>query len=110
MKFNRNLLAAGAATLLSLGAITNGLAQQDNGGPPPGRGNFDPAQFRQRMMDRVKEQLEVTDDAEWKAMEPLVQAVTDARIAAMSGMGRGMFGGPRRRGNDGGGNNGDQPR
>jgi hypothetical protein len=41
-------------------------------------------------------------------MEPMIQAVLDARMASMSGMGRGMFGGPRRGGADGG-NNGDQP-
>jgi hypothetical protein len=56
-------------------------------------------------MERIKEQMEVTDDAEWKAMEPLVQKVMEARMATMAGMGRGMFGGRR-----GGGNNqGDQP-
>ena len=110
MKLNRSLLLAGTAALLSLGLVQTSLAQQDNGGPPPGGGrrNFDPAQFRQRMMDNLKEQLEVTDDAEWKAMEPLVQAVMEARMASMSGMGRGMFGGPRRRANDGN-NGGDQP-
>jgi hypothetical protein len=59
------------------------------------------------MMDRVKEQLEVSDDTEWKAIEPLVQAVMDARMSSMGGMGRGMFAG-RRGGNAGGG--GDQPR
>jgi hypothetical protein len=104
MKLNRCLVLAGAAAFLCLGVSQRSFAQ-DNSGPPPGRGNFDPAQFRQRMMDRLKEELEVTDDAEWKALEPLIQAVTDARMATMSGMGRGMFGGPRR----GGGNNGDQP-
>jgi hypothetical protein len=63
------------------------------------------------MMDRMKEQLEVTDDAEWKALEPMVQGVMDARMASMSGMGRGMFGGgPRRGGNNNGNNGGDQPR
>jgi hypothetical protein len=107
MKLNRHLLLAGASMLLFLGANSNVIAQPDNPGPPPGRGNFDPAQFRQRMMDRVKEQLEVTDDAEWKALEPMVQAVMDARMAGMGGMGR-MFGGPRRGGNDN--NNGDQQR
>jgi hypothetical protein len=50
------------------------------------------------MMDRFKEQLEVTDDAEWKALEPLVQNVMDARRGTMAGMGRGMFGGGPRRG------------
>jgi hypothetical protein len=96
------------AGLISLGVSQTSLAQQDNAGPPPGRRNFDPAQFRQRMMDNVKEQLEVTDDTEWKALEPMVQAVMDARMASMGGMGRGMFGGQRRRANapDGGNNNG----
>ena len=106
MKLNRTLLLASAAALLCVGVAQTGLAQQDAGGPPAGggRGNFDPAQFRQRMMDRYKEQLEVTDDAEWKALEPMIQAVSDARMATMSGMGRGMFGGgPRRGGGAGGG-------
>ena len=114
MKLNRNLVLAGAAALLCLGVNQTCLAQPQDagGGPPPGRGNFDPAQFRQRMMDRVKEQLEVTDDSEWKAMEPLVQAVMDARMASMSGMGRGMFGGRRGGGNNAGaaGGGGDQQR
>jgi len=87
------------AALMSLG-VNQSLAQ-DNQGPPPqggGRRNFDPAQFRERMMERVKEDMEVTDDAEWKVLEPLIQKVMDARMASMSGMGRGMFGGPRRGG------------
>ena len=105
MKQNRWLVLASAAALLCLGVGQKTWAQ-DNGGPPPGRGNFDPAQFRQRMMDRLKEQMEITDDSEWKAIEPLIQAVSDARMATMSGMGRGMFG-PRRGGGNGG-TNGDQ--
>lgn len=112
MKLNRNLMLAGATAVLCLCVNQTSLAQQDNAAPPPGRGNFDPAQFRQRMMDRVKEQLEITDDAEWKAVEPLVQSVMDARMASMGGMGRGMFGGPRRGGGAGGNGGGgaDQPR
>ena len=66
------------------------------------------------MMDRLKEQLEISDDAEWNAIQPMVQAVMEARMAAVSGMGRGMFGGPRRGGGGGAGggdnSNGDQPR
>jgi len=59
------------------------------------------------MMDRLKEQLEVTDDTEWKALEPLIQNVMEARRATMSGMGRGMFGvGPRRGGADNAGGGG----
>ncbi len=95
MKLNQWLLTGGVAVVMCMGA--NKLAAQ-------GRGNFDPAQFQQRMMERYKEQLEVKDDAEWKAIQPLVQKVMDARMAVGFG-GRGMFG---RRGGDQGG--GDQER
>jgi hypothetical protein len=47
-------------------------------------------------MERYKTELEISDDAEWKAIQPLIQKVTDARMAmaAYSGFGRGgmMFG------------------
>jgi hypothetical protein len=118
MKLNQRLLLAGVAGLMALGVSQSALAQDNApGGPPPGggRGNFDPAQFRQRMMDRLKEQLEVTDDTEWKALEPLIQNVMEARRGTMSGMGRGMFGGgggTRRGGGDnaaGGGGGGRGP-
>ena len=106
---NRWLLTAGMAALMCLGA-NQALAQANNpgGGGRQGRGNFDPAQMRERMLENYREQLEVTDDAEWKAIEPMVGKVMEARFAAMSGMGRGMFGG-RRRGGGGDNNNGDQP-
>ena len=100
MKINQWLVMAGVAAVMSLGA-NQVVAQPNNGGPGgggrQGRGNFDPAQFQQRMMERYKEVLEVTDDAEWKAMQPLVQKVMDLRRESFSGMGRGMFGrgGPR---------------
>lgn len=104
-KLNRWLVMAGMASAMCLGS--NALAQQDNqggGGGRGGRGNFDPAQMRERMMERVKEQMEITDDSEWKAIQPLVQKVMDARMATMAGgMGRGMFGGPRRGGDNNGG-------
>ncbi|MBI5388166.1 MAG: hypothetical protein HZA90_26165 [Verrucomicrobia bacterium] len=102
MKLNHLLLAGGLAVLLGASA-TNVLAQE--GGGRRGGGNFDPAQFQQRMMDRYKEQLEITDETEWKAIQPLVQKVSEARMASLSG--RGMFGrGPR----PGGDNQGDQNR
>ena len=109
MKLKQRLLLAGAAALIALGMSQSALAQDNPPGGPPGggRGNFDPAQFRQRMMDRLKEQLEVTDDTEWKALEPLIQNVMEARRGTMSGMGRGMFGGgPRRGGGDNAGGGG----
>ena len=54
-----------------------------------GRGNWDPEQMRQRMMERVREQLAVKDDAEWSVIESRIKKISDSR----SGMGRG-FGGP----------------
>jgi hypothetical protein len=106
------LTMTAAAFVLCLG--TSNLTAQDNspaGGDRPqrgggqGRGNFDPAQMQQRMLERYKETLEVTNADEWKAMEPLVQKVMEARMQSLAGMGRGMFG----RGGRGGDNNsGDQ--
>ena len=94
---------AGAAVMLSMGA-SQVVAQPNNGGQGggggrQGRGNFDPAQMQQRMMERYKQVLEVTDDTEWKAMQPLVQKVMDLRRESFSGRGRGMMG----RGQRGGG-------
>ncbi len=58
-------------------------------------------------MNRYKEQLEITDEAEWKVIQPLIQKVRDARDALSGGMGPGMFGrGPR----PGGDNPGDAQR
>lgn len=78
-----------------------------------GRGNFDPAQMRQDMLDRMKERLEVKDDAEWKLIEGALGKVMDAQREVMAGRMRGMFGGGRRRnGGDtaGGDTNGGQQR
>jgi len=83
-------------------------AQTNEGGQGGGRGNFDPAEFQKRMMDRLKEQLEITDDKEWQAIEPMIQKVTDARMAIGFG-GRGMGGrggGPGGQGGQGGGRGG----
>ncbi len=94
--------------MMSLGT-SQLMAQPDNGpgggpGGPGGGGfggrNFDPAQMQQRMLDRFKEMLEVSNDDEWKAISPRVTKVMEARRDSMSGMGRGMFG----RGPGGGGN------
>ncbi len=100
---NRWLLMAGMAAVMSLGT-SQLLAQPDNGGGGGGRGgrggNFDPAQFRQRMMDNIKEGLEVTNDDEWKVLEPRIQKVMDSRMQMGGpGMGRFMMG-RRNRGGD----------
>ena len=62
-----------------------------------GRGNWDPEQMRQRMMERVREQLAVKDDAEWSLIEARIKKINDSR----PGMGRG-FGGPGGPGGPGG--------
>ena len=68
------------------------------------------AEFQQRRMDNLKEQMEIKDDTEWKAIQPLVQKVMDAQRGAMADRMRGAMrgfggrgGGPG--GPGGGGNN-----
>jgi hypothetical protein len=124
---NRWLVMLGIAGAISMGSNTlnaqdtsaggNGGAGNGNNNANGGRqrrqggqGNFDPAQFQQRMMDNYKERLEITDDTEWKAIEPLIQKVMDARRDQFMGMGRGMFGGGRNRGGDNQGDQGGQRR
>lgn len=123
MKLNQVLKVLSLAVVLAIATSTL-TAQENNdrprrnrdaqagegggqGGPGGGR-NFDPAEFQKRMMERLKEQLEVTDEAEWKALEPLVTKVNEARLAAFTG-GRGGFGGRGGRGGGGPGGFGGQP-
>jgi len=113
MKINQLFAVCGMAAALVLGA-GNVFAQNDNGGNGGnggggfggGRGNFDPAQFQQRIMDNIKDQLGFTNDTEWAAVQPLVQKVMDARRdVGAGGMGR-LFGrGNRSGGDQAGGNN-----
>jgi len=63
------------------------------------RGNFDPAQMRERFMNNIKEQLKATDD-EWKVLQPKIEKVMTAQRDA-----RGGFGGFGRRPGGGGGDN-----
>jgi hypothetical protein len=104
MKTKQILITCGivAALFLSVGSL---LAQNNNDGNGGGR-NFDPAQFQQRIMDNIRDQLDFTNDADWDAVQPLVQKVIDARRdVGFGGIGRGLFGG-RRGGNDNGNNSG----
>jgi hypothetical protein len=86
----RNLLigALGAAACLLAG--TPKLNAQDQ---PPPQGNFDPEQMRQRMMERMRERFEVTDDSEWRAISERLAKVMEARRAAGGPGGPGGFGG-----------------
>ena len=116
-RLNHVLAVASVAAVLSLSF--GQLKAQDQQTPPPagqgqggggggragGRGNFDPEQMRQRQMDRYKEQLDVTDEAEWKAISGLIEKVTTARRetgGGFGGFGRGG-GGPGGPGGGGGG-------
>ena len=93
---------AGVAAVVAvavLGSVSVVMAQaQGPRGGRQGRGQFDPAQMNQWMMQRMKEQLGATDD-EWAVIEPRLEKVQtlarDARGGGMGGMfGRGQFGGP----------------
>lgn len=95
-KLKSALLLAVATAALSFGT-TNVNAQ----------GNFDPAEMRQRMLDRVREQLEVKSDDEWKIISERVEKVITARRdvpGGFGGFGRGP-GGPGGGGRRGGGDN-----
>ncbi|HEY5233278.1 MAG TPA: hypothetical protein VIK35_07095 [Verrucomicrobiae bacterium] len=111
------------AASLGLSAVTL-MAQNDNGGGPGGGGfgggpggggfgggNFDPAQMQQQMQERqienIRTQLDLTNDTDWSAIQPLVQKVLDDKravgnvgngMAGMFGGGRGGRGGPGGRG------------
>jgi hypothetical protein len=97
MKMNQLLAIGGVAAALFLGA---GSVSAQNGGGGGG-GNFDPAQMQQRIMDNAREQLGLTNDTDWNAIQPLVQKVMDARRDVGGGGMSRLFG----RGNRGGNNN-----
>lgn len=78
----RMMMVTGAVALLGLTA-GNTMAQDRQG-----RGNFDPEAFRQRAMERYREQMEVKNDDEWKVIQTRIEKVMDAR----QGMGPGGFG------------------
>src|SRR5437016_4214365 len=85
IKANRALLTAAG---LLIGAA-NLLAQN---GPP--QGDFDPAQMRQRIMERIREALDVKEDTEWQAVSERIAKVMDARRAARGPGGPGGLGRP----------------
>ncbi|HET7625459.1 MAG TPA: hypothetical protein VFM25_09350 [Verrucomicrobiae bacterium] len=113
MKLKQWLVMAGLAAAVGL-TSSNALAQNNGGGNGGGRGrrfgggNFDPAQFQQRMMDNIRDQMSVTNDEEWNVIQQRIQKVFDARRDVGFGGGMRMFRG--RRGNDNNDNNGGQRR
>lgn len=96
MKRVANLLLG---ALLVAGAATLSAQDQGQGGR---RGNFDPAEMRERMMRGFKESLGASDE-EWKAIQPRLEKVMEKQRGVATGggfMAMGGFGG--RRGGDGG--------
>jgi hypothetical protein len=77
----RSLLLAGVAAAL---VSTTSLQAQNQ---PRGKGNFDPAQFAQQRLDRMREAFDVKDDAEWKLISERITKVTDAQRAIPRGGG-----------------------
>lgn len=90
-RFSQLLVMAGTAVVLSVS--TGSLLAQAPAAPGGGRGNFDPEQFRQRMMERMKEQFEVTNDDEWKLISARIEKVMELRREA-GGFGGFAFGRP----------------
>lgn len=90
--FKKSLLLGGCVAALTLGGTHQLMAQR----------NFDPAQMRQDRISRAREEMKITDDKDWTAIEPLVGKLVDAQtdvFRSRMGMGR-MFGGRRNRGGD----------
>lgn len=107
MKNLNSKLAVASLSAALLMSVGNAFGQEQKTEKPDpaaqpqrgGRGNFDPEQFRQRMMENYREQLDAKDDAEWKLIEARIQKVMDARreigFGGM-GFGRGGRGGDAR--------------
>jgi len=70
-----------------------------------GRGNFDPAKFREEMMTRFKDELGAKDD-EWQVLQPKLEKVMAAQRESMMSRFSGFSG--RDRGSDRGGDRGDR--
>lgn len=103
----RSLALCGMAVALIL--TSNPVQAQDQGERRGGqRGDFDPAQMRERMAERMKERFGVTNDDEWKIISERIEKVTEARRGTGVGggfaaMGRGGGRGPGGDGAPGGG-------
>jgi hypothetical protein len=107
-------------TLVMAAAIGGAVWAQDGGGDGnrggdrnerregrgEGRGGS-PEEWRQRMAERMKEQLQVNDE-EWGVLEPKIEKVGRAMRDARGGFGMGRRGGGQGGGGQGG-SGGDQP-
>ncbi|MSU57217.1 MAG: hypothetical protein EXS35_03380 [Pedosphaera sp.] len=105
-KLSQWLTTAGVAAAFLVSA--GNLVAQDSKAAPPAEGDRggrggrggpggDPAQFQQRMMENLREQMKVKDDAEWKVLEERITKVSEARREVGFGGGGRLF---RRPGGD----------
>ncbi|NQV35212.1 MAG: hypothetical protein HQ515_21135 [Phycisphaeraceae bacterium] len=96
-----------SVALVILMAASMVMAQRPQGGQRERgqqgmRGNFDPAQMQQRMMERMQEQLGMSP-TEIKAIQPALTKVMELRRDLQAGRMRGMMSMMRGRGGDPGG-------
>lgn len=105
VKTLKRLLVLSAGIVVLGAGFQNATAQAPAQAPAQGAQfpNFDPKQLMQmiqkQLLDSLREQLDVKDDAEWQIIEPRLTKVFEAKAAIMIGGMRGMvtgrrFGGP----------------
>jgi hypothetical protein len=84
----RSLALCGMAAALILTSNPAVAQNQGPGGRGGGqRGDFDPAEMRERMAERMKERFGVTNDDEWKIISERIEKVTEARRGTGAGGG-----------------------
>jgi hypothetical protein len=103
-RWNKILPLAGVVAACLM--VNDAMAQNGGGGGGGGRRNFDPAQFRQMILDNAKTSLEVTNDDEWNVLSAAIGKVMDAQQAVRSSTINGFRGGRNRGGQNGGGGGG----
>ena len=84
-------LALAASAVVATAQDANNQNQPDRGERGDRRGN--PEEFRQRMADRLKGALKVSDE-EWKVLQPMIEKVSAKQREAMGGRFGGGRGGP----------------
>lgn len=95
-------MVVGCALLLPA-AVSRAQDNANNNNQQGRRGNFDPAQARERFMNQIKERLGANDE-EWKVIQPKIEKVSTAQRESRGGFGGfGGAGGGGRRGGGGGG-------
>jgi hypothetical protein len=98
--FMKNLIKVAVLGLACVACLGEGNVSAQPSQDRGSRGSYDPAQYKQRRLDQTKESLEIKDDAEWKAIQPLVEKVMDTQQAVLRDRLSGMFSRSSRSGSD----------